>query len=110
MMYEETGPPYEHGTHGGRSGEMTILTGEPDEVLERCRSVLEIMGGEIVHMGEVGSASLIKVITNMLCLIDLVAMGEVLAHAKACGLNLAKVYDAVRASSGNSREFEDWAP
>jgi len=102
-MYEETGPPYEHGTHGGRSGEMTILTGEPDEVLE-------IMGGEIVHMGEVGSASLIKVITNMLCLIDLVAMGEALAHAKACGLNLAKVYDAVRASSGNSREFEDWVP
>jgi 3-hydroxyisobutyrate dehydrogenase len=53
---------------------------------------------------------LIKVITNLLCLVDLVAMGEALMLAKRGGLDLARCYEAIIASSGSSREFEDWAP
>ncbi len=61
-------------------------------------------------MGKIGNASLIKVITNLLCLVDLVAAGEALMLAKKGGLDLASSYQAICASSGTSREFEDWAP
>ena len=71
---------------------------------------LRAMCGPIFHMGEIGAASLIKIITNMLCLIDLVAAGEALMLAKRGGLDLKQCYEAIKASSGNSREFEDWAP
>jgi len=68
------------------------------------------MSGQIVYMGKIGDASLIKVITNLLCLVDLVAMGEAMMLAKKGGLDLGKCYQAITASSGNSREFEDRAP
>ncbi|MEM7430256.1 MAG: NAD(P)-dependent oxidoreductase [Pseudomonadota bacterium] len=102
--------PLTGGLHRAARGEMTILTGGEKAVLGRCRPALEIMGGQIIHMGPLGSAALVKVISNMLCLIDLVAAGEALALAKAGGLDLAKTYEAICASSGSSREFEDWAP
>lgn len=102
--------PLTGGVHRAVTGEMTILTGGDEAILNAHRPALDIMGGQIVHMGPIGSAALIKVISNMLCLIDLVAAGEALSLAKAGGLDLAKAYEAITASSGNSREFEDWAP
>ncbi|MEM1199367.1 MAG: NAD(P)-dependent oxidoreductase [Pseudomonadota bacterium] len=102
--------PLTGGVHRAVSGEMTILAGGDEEVLSAHHPALELMSAQIVHMGPIGSASLIKVISNMLCLIDLVAAGEALSLAKAGGLDLGKAYEAITASSGNSREFEDWAP
>ncbi len=102
--------PLTGGVHRAVTGEMTILTGGDEDTLNAHRPALDIMGGQIVHMGPIGSAALIKVISNMLCLIDLVAAGEALSLAKAGGLDLGKAYEAITASSGNSREFEDWAP
>ena len=45
---------------------------------------------------------MIKVITNMLAFVHLVASGEAMMLAKRGGLDLAKAYTAIRASSGNS--------
>jgi 3-hydroxyisobutyrate dehydrogenase len=53
-------------------------------------------------MGPIGSAAVIKVITNMLAFIHLVAAGEALMLAKQGGLDLAQSYHAIVASSGNS--------
>jgi 3-hydroxyisobutyrate dehydrogenase len=53
-------------------------------------------------MGPLGSAAVIKVITNMLAFIHLVAAGEALMLAKRGGLDLAKSFEAIKQSSGNS--------
>jgi 3-hydroxyisobutyrate dehydrogenase-like beta-hydroxyacid dehydrogenase len=102
--------PATGGVHRAARGEMTLLVGGDEAVFETQRSLLEKMSGQIIFMGEIGNASLIKVITNLLCLVDLVASGEALMLAKRGGLDLGKCYQAITASSGNSREFEDWAP
>jgi 3-hydroxyisobutyrate dehydrogenase len=102
--------PATGGVHRAVTGQMTLLVGGDEVVFERLRPLLEIMSGQIVYMGEIGNASLIKAVTNLLCLIDLVAMGEGLMLAKRGGLDLARCYEAITASSGSSREFEDWAP
>jgi 3-hydroxyisobutyrate dehydrogenase len=60
------------------------------------------MGDRIFHMGPLGSAAVIKVITNMLAFIHLVADGEALMLAKRGGLDLATAWEAIRASSGTS--------
>jgi 3-hydroxyisobutyrate dehydrogenase len=64
--------------------------------------VLEAMGGAILHIGPLGAASTIKVITNMLAFVHLVAVGEALMLAKQGGIDLATAFAAIRASSGNS--------
>jgi len=94
--------PVTGGVHRAAAGEITVLAGGDKALFETHRPPLEAMGGEIFHMGPLGSAAVIKVITNMLAFIHLVAAGEALMLAKRGGLDLAQVFHAIKASSGNS--------
>jgi 3-hydroxyisobutyrate dehydrogenase len=94
--------PVTGGVHRAAAGEITVLAGGDKALFEAHRPALEAMGGEIFHMGRLGSAAVIKVITNMLAFIHLVAAGEALMLAKRGGLDLAQAFHAIKASSGNS--------
>jgi 3-hydroxyisobutyrate dehydrogenase len=94
--------PVTGGVHRAAAGEITVLAGGDNELFETHRPALAAMGGEIFHMGPLGSAAVIKVITNMLAFIHLVAAGEALMLAKRGGLDLAQAFHAIKASSGNS--------
>ena len=88
--------------HLAATGEVTVIVGGDVEVFERHRPALAAMGKRIFHVGPLGSASVIKVITNMLAFIHLVAAGEALMLAKRGGIDLAQAFEVIRASSGNS--------
>jgi 3-hydroxyisobutyrate dehydrogenase len=94
--------PVTGGVHRAAAGEITVLVGGDRAVYEAHLPALTAMGGEIFYMGGLGKASCIKVITNMLAFIHLVAAGEALMLAKRGGLDLAQAYAAITASSGNS--------
>jgi len=94
--------PVTGGVHLAARGEITVLAGGDAERLERHRPALAAMGGRIFHMGPLGSAAVIKVITNMLAFIHLVADGEALMLAKRAGLDLKTSWEAIAASSGSS--------
>jgi 3-hydroxyisobutyrate dehydrogenase len=94
--------PVTGGVHLAASGEITVLVGGDEALFARHRPAFEAMGGTILHMGPLGSAAVIKVITNMLAFVHLVAAGEAMMLAKRGGLDLAKAFHAIKASSGNS--------
>jgi len=94
--------PVTGGVHKAASGEITVLVGGDTAVFEAHLPALRAMGGAVFHMGPLGSASVIKVITNMLAFIHLVAAGEALMLAERGGLDLKQSFEAIRASSGNS--------
>lgn len=94
--------PVTGGVHLAAQGRITVLVGGDADRLDRHRPALQAMGGRLFHMGPLGSAAVIKVITNMLAFIHLCATGEALMLAKRGGLDLAKAWHAIRASSGNS--------
>jgi 3-hydroxyisobutyrate dehydrogenase len=94
--------PVTGGVHRAAAGQITVLVGGDKVLFERHRPALQAMGGAIFHMGPLGSAAVIKVITNMLAFIHLIAAGEALMLAKKGGLDLAQAFRAIRASSGNS--------
>ncbi len=94
--------PVTGGVHRAAHGDITVLVGGDTALFETHKPALAAMGGEIFHMGPLGSASVIKVITNMLAFIHLVAAGEALMLAKRGGLDLTQAFNAIRASSGNS--------
>jgi 3-hydroxyisobutyrate dehydrogenase len=94
--------PVTGGVHLAARGEITVLAGGDGDLLAAHRPALAAMGGRIFHMGPLGSAAVIKVITNMLAFIHLVADGEALMLAARGGLDLRQSWEAIRASSGNS--------
>ena len=94
--------PVTGGVHKAASGEITVIVGGDERVFASHRQALTAMGGALFHVGPLGAASVIKVITNMLAFIHLVAAGEALMLAKRGGLDLAQAYHVIRASSGAS--------
>jgi 3-hydroxyisobutyrate dehydrogenase len=94
--------PVTGGVHKAATGEITVLVGGDKALFEAHRPALAAMGGQVFHMGPLGKAAVIKVITNMLAFIHLVAAGEALMLAKKGGLDVAQAFHAIKASSGNS--------
>ena len=94
--------PVTGGVHKAAGGDITVLVGGDEAVFHEHQAVLEAIGRPVLYMGTLGSAAIIKVITNMLAFIHLVAAGEALMLAKRGGLDLAKSFEAILNSSGNS--------
>jgi 3-hydroxyisobutyrate dehydrogenase len=94
--------PVTGGVHKAASGAITVLAGGPEEVFARHRPVLAAMGSPVLYIGPLGTASTLKLITNMLAFVHLEAIGEALALSARAGIDLATAFAGIRASSGNS--------
>jgi 3-hydroxyisobutyrate dehydrogenase len=94
--------PVTGGVHKAAEGDITVLVGGDEQVFQLHRHLLDGLGSPVIYMGPLGNAATIKVITNMLAFVHLVAVGEALMLAKRGGLDLATSFEAIRNSSGNS--------
>ncbi len=94
--------PVSGGCHRAATGNIAILAGGERSAFERVLPVLTAMGRHILHAGPLGSASILKVVTNYLASVHLVALGEAMTTAAKAGIDLNCVYEAIRISSGNS--------
>ena len=94
--------PVSGGCHRAATGNISIFAGCARETFERALPVLQTLGRRILHSGELGSASVLKVLTNYLATANLVTLCEALVTAKAAGMDLNTTYEAIRISSGNS--------
>mgnify|MGYP000845962862 FL=1 len=94
--------PVTGGVHLAAQGNITMLAGGDKDMFDLHLPALHAMGNQVFHMGPLGSASIIKVITNMLAFIHLKACGEALMLAKRGGLDLSQAWHAIKASSGTS--------
>ena len=94
--------PVSGGCHRAATGNISIFVGGERKTFEKILPVLTVMGQKILHTGELGSASILKVITNYLASVHLVALGEAWTVAKKSNLDLTKSYKGIAVSSGNS--------
>ena len=94
--------PVSGGCHRASTGNIAIFAGGERVDFERVLPLLSVMGRQIVHTGALGSASILKVITNYLAGVQLISTGEAFMVAKKAGIDLAVAYAAIRVSSGNS--------
>ncbi|MDC3165323.1 NAD(P)-dependent oxidoreductase [Candidatus Pelagibacter sp.] len=94
--------PVSGGCHRAATGNIAIFVGGERKAFEKILPALTVMGRKILHTGELGTASVLKVITNYLASVHLVALGEAWTVAKKSNLNLAKTYKGIAISSGNS--------
>ncbi len=94
--------PVSGGCHRAATGNIAIFVGGERESFEKILPALTTMGRKILHTGELGSASILKVITNYLASTHLVALGEAWAVAKKSNLDMNKTFKGIQVSSGNS--------
>ena len=94
--------PVSGGCHRAATGNIAIFVGGERKAFDKILPVLTVMGRKVLHTGELGSASVLKVITNYLASAHLVALGEAWTVAKKSNLDLTKVYKGIAVSSGNS--------
>ena len=94
--------PVSGGCHRATTGNIAIFVGGKREVFEKILPVLTTIGKKILHTGEIGTASILKVITNYLASVHLAALGEAWTIAKKSNLDLNKTYKGIAVSSGNS--------
>ncbi len=94
--------PVSGGCHRAATGNISIFVGCKRETFERVFPVIKAMGRNILHTGPLGTASVLKVVTNYLATANLVTLCEALVTSKMAGLDLNIAYEAIRISSGNS--------
>ena len=94
--------PVSGGCHRAATGNIAIFVGGEREAFDKILPALTVMGRKILHTGDLGSATVLKVITNYLASVHLVALGEAWTVAKKSNLDLAKAYKGIAVSSGNS--------
>ncbi|PTT96131.1 3-hydroxyisobutyrate dehydrogenase, partial [Pseudomonas sp. HMWF031] len=94
--------PVSGGCHRAATGNISIFAGGSRAAFERVLPVLSILGRRVLHTGDIGSASVLKVMTNYLATTNLCSLAEALIVCKKAGLDLGTTYEAIRISSGNS--------
>jgi len=94
--------PVSGGCHRAETGNIAIFVGGERTAFEKILPALTVMGRRVLHTGVLGSATVLKVITNYLASVHLVALGEAWTVAKKSNLDLAKAYKGIAVSSGNS--------
>ena len=94
--------PVSGGCHRADTGNISIFAGCDRATFERVLPILTILGRRVLHTGEIGTASTLKVMTNYLATANLLTLCEALVTMKAAGLDLATTYEAIKISSGTS--------
>lgn len=94
--------PVSGGCHRADSGNISIFAGCDRAAFETVLPLLTVMGRRVLHTGPLGSASVLKVVTNYLATANLVSCAEALVVSKAAGMDLNTAYEAIRISSGTS--------
>jgi len=70
------------------AGTLTLMVGGPDDALARCRPVLDCMGSDFFHCGELGAGQTMKLINNLLATAVSEASIEALVAGRKSGLTL----------------------
>lgn len=94
--------PVSGGPKAAHAGNMTMLLGGDAADIEALAPVLDALTGKRVHVGPVGAGHSAKLFNNLLCGINLVAVGEAIRVARAAGLDIEQILDGVNAGSGRS--------
>jgi len=98
------GAPVSGGAIGAEEGTLTIMVGGDRDAFDKCRNVLQTMGKKLVYVGPLGSATVVKLVNNLLLFIKCAAIAEGFVLGVKAGVSTDVLYDLISSSSGT-----DWA-
>ena len=103
--------PISGGAERAAAGEMTIMASGAPAAFEKARPVLSCIAAKVYELGDVaGIGAAFKIVNQLLAGVHIAAACEAITFAKAMGLDIARVYEVITASAGNSWMFENRVP
>ena len=98
--------PVSGGDIGARDGTLSIMVGGPRRTFDRVRPLFEVMGRNIVHVGDSGAGQVCKACNQIVVGQTIAGVGEALLLAEAAGVDGAKVREALLGGFAGSRILE----
>jgi len=98
------GAPVSGGAIGAEEATLTIMVGGDRDAFDKCRNILQTMGKKVVYVGPLGSATVVKLVNNLLLFIKCAAIAEGFVLGVKSGVSTNVLYDLISSSSGT-----DWA-
>ncbi len=102
--------PVTGGVAGAEAGTLSILVGGNAEVFERTLPVLNVLGGDVTHMGPVGSGHTTKIANQLIGVATLAGISEAFVLAKKSGLDMQTFFKAVKNGAGRSWALDTHGP
>jgi 3-hydroxyisobutyrate dehydrogenase len=103
--------PISGGAVRAAAGELTIMASGKAKDFTRVRPVLDSIAAKVYELGEeAGVGAAFKIVNQLLAGVHIAAACEAITFAKAMNLDIAKVYEVITASAGNSWMFENRVP
>ncbi|HWX50212.1 MAG TPA: NAD(P)-dependent oxidoreductase [Roseomonas sp.] len=102
--------PVSGGVTGARDAKLSIMVGGEEATFVRARPILEAMGSKVVHVGAIGNGQTVKLCNQLVCAINIQAMCEAIALARASGLDPAVAREVLMGGSANSWMLENLGP
>jgi 3-hydroxyisobutyrate dehydrogenase len=94
--------PVTGGVENARIAQITLFAGGDPEVFERVRPLFSAIASNVLYIGPLGTATVVKLITNFMCMVHVVAMGEGLVLGATLGIDTIKIWEAIKVSYADS--------
>jgi 3-hydroxyisobutyrate dehydrogenase-like beta-hydroxyacid dehydrogenase len=101
--------PVSGGTVGAEAATIAIMVGGDKKVFDDALPVLQSFSANVIHMGELGTGTVAKLVNNMLAFCNAAAAAEGLMLGVTAGLDPQKLIQVVANSSGNSNTFKSFS-
>jgi 3-hydroxyisobutyrate dehydrogenase-like beta-hydroxyacid dehydrogenase len=85
--------PFTGSKNAAAAAKLIYYVGGDEAVLQRVRPLLETSSSKIMHVGEIGHATVLKVTTNVITAITVKGIQEALAITQACGVSGQKLLE-----------------
>ena len=92
------------------NGTLTIMFGGTNSAFDAAKPYLDIMGGQIIHCGDIGMGQVTKAINNIIYNINIAGLCEIMPLAIKAGLSPETVLEVVTTGSSRSFASEYFAP
>jgi 2-hydroxy-3-oxopropionate reductase len=91
-------------------GTLSIMVGGPADAFEQVKDILEVMGGSVVRVGEIGSGNTTKLANQIIVALNIAAMSEAMVLATKAGVDPESVYQAIRGGLAGSTVLDAKVP
>jgi 2-hydroxy-3-oxopropionate reductase len=98
--------PVSGGEQGAIDGTLSIMVGGKAEIFERVKPLFDVMGKNIVHIGDHGAGQVTKSCNQVVIAQAIAAIGEAYLLARASGVDPVKVREALLGGFAGSRVLE----
>jgi len=98
--------PVSGGVAGARAATLTVMVGGDKGVFERCLEIFHVIGKNINHVGDVGSGNAVKLVNNLMSLVNLTALSEGMVLGMKAGVDPETLHRVISVSTGSSYALE----